>query len=1324
MKKFDIDNINISLTQHDSQNDPNELAKSFQDRLEQVATVWDNHQSIEDLYFEEQEKLMQQNIVSTSTEGGAAATTNPNAQPFAASTTPSVTRGIITTNSGNSSIPSFSFPNLAANEGTAANQSEFADSQSVMSTVPTSQSTASSTAVALNDSINPYSGISSQQTITIPQENNENETAGLIQKIKDKRDLAAKNNDTAAVEYWNKLLTKLEEGTAISTLLADKEVTENPLFAEFKSMTQPTNEMLSFNWETVRLKMIAAIDSKIINGNRDKQSVEYWKAIRARLSKSDCNVANLFEEYDELFLLLKEVEGLTELPSRITFFTPTKVYPDLSPDKMYANLGIDDIYVFLKTNRTIEREGAGVNKGAVYIKNSTANSFITGETIEFGLNEELVNASKRSKEDINWVVYNGATKKGSKTFMNEGTSFNYNFSSPGKYIIEAYGGKKGATKKATKKQSAFVEVTIVNQEIEINLPQSIKENLSRPFATEKPFTIRLKENKKAQPLFPVVFSYQIQHSVQKKIISVSEKKPVPQNGQLNLSMPELGTYTIKVSSDDRYGLTAQKEFKIIKNSVKEVQIVTNKKPEDVYLHSDKNQVVTFAVKKFRIEPPTADEIANVRWIMYDAKSHTIIPKGLQLTTDREDVTRPYLAMGKNLTFTVPKTDGDYYVQAYSFDKARDKSAYRIKVVTPAITEVQWVDANGGAKTITGFKGETNVIKAKIPYFNNQKVRVLFYVKKSANAAYSKEYEYYSDTTTDANGNINKQIVFNDKMKSEFKLGNGENAFLKIDFVGYVNNEVYRFKEAKYNAKDVEIQLTTKRQLLDLYFEYDGRRVMEKDRVPYDTKKVEFIKLIAKTRNMAGEKINFTAHGLGQSDVLGKIGETVVKNNGVATIAVSSNTIWGLDSIFLPKIKTKIFYAGIEGFSTKHIENKTLVLEVGAKWDTNTIIHNMTWGNSVSQEFREKVVEICLDIWQDHPDLPSMINGLMAVMRRETAGTFAPHQIEGKELKNVSELTKDDFARFDKKTGKVNGSRAVGLIQFTQDALEAIGDFKEGTGYDKLHTMKLKYAKMTQVEQLEKVRVYFHKLSKLPQTPEDIYAAVFAPTSVGKKNSDTIYAIGTDYYERNHNLDVNKEKNGIQKIELMNKFYESLTEGNKSGNIAVVTIKIEKSKKWHHPLDRMELRGWYGSGFYPGDSDHGDAEVRVSGHHDGLDLYAPIGTQIYACVTGEVYDDYYSNTYGNTLGIEGNYNGQKYYFFYAHLSEMNVKKGDKVTVGDPIGKTGQTGNASGQASKMNHLHFEVRNTSARTGGKLNPLTVINELNKDVVTNPDKNKQTGN
>lgn len=173
-----------------------------------------------------------------------------------------------------------------------------------------------------------------------------------------------------------------------------------------------------------------------------------------------------------------------------------------------------------------------------------------------------------------------------------------------------------------------------------------------------------------------------------------------------------------------------------------------------------------------------------------------------------------------------------------------------------------------------------------------------------------------------------------------------------------------------------------------------------------------------------------------------------------------------------------------------------------------------------------------------------------------------------------------------------------------------------------------------------------------------------------------------------------------------------------------TCGNESTGSWRHPLDRMELRGWYGSGFYPGDSDHGDAEVRFSKHHEGLDLYAPVGTEVYACVDGEIYEDYISGTYGNTLGIKGTYNGETYYFFYAHLSERSVAKGDKVTAGDSIGKTGQSGNASGQAAKMDHLHFEVRTTSARTGGRIDPIATIDELKNDVVTNPDQTTQTGN
>lgn len=236
-----------------------------------------------------------------------------------------------------------------------------------------------------------------------------------------------------------------------------------------------------------------------------------------------------------------------------------------------------------------------------------------------------------------------------------------------------------------------------------------------------------------------------------------------------------------------------------------------------------------------------------------------------------------------------------------------------------------------------------------------------------------------------------------------------------------------------------------------------------------------------------------------------------------------------------------------------------MFKVGAKWNTNSIIHSMTWGNKVSKVFREKVVEICMNIWPNHPNLPAMINGLMAVMYRETRGTFAAHQLQGyKSLVPRSELTKKHFENINSKGEK--SSRAIGLIQFTQNALEQMQEFRQGQGFDKLHTIKLNYAKMSDIEQLEKVKKYFNMSHKKPKVPEDIYATVFAPDTVGLKNSTTMYKKGTEEYIANPGLD--KDGNGIQKRELISEFYTSLEEGNKSGNIAKVTIEKD-IKQDHH-----------------------------------------------------------------------------------------------------------------------------------------------------------------
>ena len=413
------------------------------------------------------------------------------------------------------------------------------------------------------------------------------------------------------------------------------------------------------------------------------------------------------------------------------------------------------------------------------------------------------------------------------------------------------------------------------------------------------------------------------------------------------------------------------------------------------------------------------------------------------------------------------------------------------MVHPTVTEANWTDASGTPKTTSGFIGEINYVKATVPNFCNEEVRIYFHVKTHKDSAYYKN-RYFITTKTDSEGKINTAVSFSKEMKAKLGISNW-NVNLKFALVGVVDNQLYAFKGISYPVSNAELKVTTKKEILDLYFEYEGKRLVPTDRVPYNSKTPTKIKMVAHTRNMIGEKLKFTAHALEDDSILENLSESTIKANGIAELSFQKKA-----PAHLKKNDTETYYAGVEGFSTKHFKDKTLVFKVGAKWDTNSIIHSMTWGNKVSKEFREKVVEICMNIWPNHPDLPAMINGLMAVMYRETRGTFAAHQLQGyKSLVPRSELTKKHFEKINSKGEK--SSRAIGLIQFTQDALEQMQEFTQGQGFDKLHTIKLNYAKMSDIEQLEKVKKYFNMSHKKPKVPEDIYATVFAPDTVGLKN---------------------------------------------------------------------------------------------------------------------------------------------------------------------------------------------------------------------------------
>jgi murein DD-endopeptidase MepM/ murein hydrolase activator NlpD len=86
-------------------------------------------------------------------------------------------------------------------------------------------------------------------------------------------------------------------------------------------------------------------------------------------------------------------------------------------------------------------------------------------------------------------------------------------------------------------------------------------------------------------------------------------------------------------------------------------------------------------------------------------------------------------------------------------------------------------------------------------------------------------------------------------------------------------------------------------------------------------------------------------------------------------------------------------------------------------------------------------------------------------------------------------------------------------------------------------------------------------------------------------------------------------------------------------------------------------------------------------HKGVDYGAPSGTPVRTVGDGVVEFAGWQNGYGNIVEIRHN---QDRSTVYAHLSHIDVKKGDRVEQGERIGAVGMTGWATGP-----HLHFEVK-----------------------------------
>lgn len=161
------------------------------------------------------------------------------------------------------------------------------------------------------------------------------------------------------------------------------------------------------------------------------------------------------------------------------------------------------------------------------------------------------------------------------------------------------------------------------------------------------------------------------------------------------------------------------------------------------------------------------------------------------------------------------------------------------------------------------------------------------------------------------------------------------------------------------------------------------------------------------------------------------------------------------------------------------------------------------------------------------------------------------------------------------------------------------------------------------------------------------------------------------------------------------------------------VKPNKPEKYvfpHKPLkDGLNVLRWAGLASKKS-ATFGLVRIGANGKprpHQGVDIAVPNGYRCYAVDDGTVIR---TNTeglgdYGKTILIK--LNGRPEYVFYAHLSGIKVKPGQKVKAGDVVGLTGSTGNARTMKTMDtgSHLHFEVRtqkDVGLGLSGRLNPL----------------------
>ena len=167
--------------------------------------------------------------------------------------------------------------------------------------------------------------------------------------------------------------------------------------------------------------------------------------------------------------------------------------------------------------------------------------------------------------------------------------------------------------------------------------------------------------------------------------------------------------------------------------------------------------------------------------------------------------------------------------------------------------------------------------------------------------------------------------------------------------------------------------------------------------------------------------------------------------------------------------------------------------------------------------------------------------------------------------------------------------------------------------------------------------------------------------------------------RDNIADINTKKDmesiSLSRIEsFKGKVRENINEKNRADNqnIQIESIESKGFGKILWPVKYGKITSKFGNRNHP--------VLKSVKFHRGVDIAVSIGTPVYSGIKGRVTFAGRKGNYGNLVEIEGN-DGIK--VRYAHLNSIDVVTGQKVSDGEKVAETGNTGMSTGP-----HLHYEI------------------------------------